>query len=210
MKSLRPIAAGTVIPPADLLTWEKPSSWQGMRVEWSSTAAPVPVLLGKLPALDTEGGGELCIFGSRYELSDALIDGQPLGAGYFVEYVIVWERSAGDWVRHRLLQHESVTFSEVGEPDDYLAAKVVVDREAFCPNGPPKWKDSEAVWPTCGTKPMMFHGQLALPDSKVARDLFTWGLSIYLFSAQRGDSIVFKIIEQETDFQTADEHYASE
>lgn len=181
-----------------------------MRIEWSSKAAPVPVLLGKLPAHDTEDGGELYIFGIRYELSAALIDGESLSAGHFVEYVVVWRNSAGDWVRHRLLQHESVTFSEVGERDDYVAAKVVVDRKMLCPHGPPDWKDNEAVWPTCDEKPMTFHGQLSLPDSKAARDLFTWGFSIYLFSAKHSDSIVFKIVEQEIDFQTANEHYASE
>jgi hypothetical protein len=181
-----------------------------MRIEWSSKADPVPVFLGKLPASDAQGCSGLYIFGARYELSDALIDGQSLGLGYFVEYFVIWEKSVGEWAVHRLLQHQSVTFSEVDEPRDYVAAKVVADRKALCPNGLPRWKDSEAVWPTCDKKPMTFHGQLALPDTKVARDLFTWGLSIYLFSAQRHGSIFFKIVGQEADFQTAEEHYVSE
>lgn len=198
------------MPPVDSLIPARPTSWQGMRIEWSSGAAPVPVFLGKLPASDAGVGSGLYIFGARYELSDALIDGQSLGPGYFVEYFVVWEKSVREWAVHRLLQHQSVTFSEVDEPRDYVAAKAVVDRKALCPNGPPRWKDSEAVWPTCDKKPMTFNGQLALPDTKVARDLFTWGLNIYLFSAQRGGSMFFKIVGQETDFQTAEEHYASE
>ena len=184
--------------------------WQGMRIEWSSTSAPVPVFLGKLPAANAEGSGELYIFGARYELSDALIDGQSLGPGYFVEYAVVWEKSPGEWTARRLLQHQSVTFSEADEPRDYVAAKCVTDRKALCPNGPPRWKDSEAVWPTCDKKPMTFRGQLALPDTKVARDFFTWGVNIYLFAAQRSGSSVFKIVGQEAEFQTAEEHYASE
>ncbi len=198
------------MPPVDSLISARPASWQGMRIEWSSSAAPVPVFLGKLPAANAEGGGELYIFGARYELSDALIDGQLLGPGYFVEYFVVWEKSPGEWDVQRLLQHRSVTYSEIDEPRDYVAAESVTDQEALCLNDMPRWKGSEAEWPTCDKRPMLFHGQLALPDTKVARDLFTWGVNIYLFSAQRGGSRLFKIVEQETDLQTAEEHYASE
>jgi hypothetical protein len=181
-----------------------------MQIEWFSRAAPVPVVLGKVPASDAAGERGLYIFGARYELSDALIDGQSLGPGYFVEYFVIWEESVGEWAVHRLLQRQGVIFSEVDESSDYVAAKAVADRKALCPNGPPRWKDSEAVWPTCDKIPMTFHRRLALPDTKVARDLFTWGLSIYVFSAQGGGSILFRIVGQETDFQTAEEHYASE
>jgi hypothetical protein len=181
-----------------------------MRIEWASSAAPVPVFLGKLPAADAEGEDGLYIFGARYELSDALFDRQSLGPGYFVEYFVVWAESPGEWVVRRLAQHRSVTFSEIDEPRDDVDAEDVTDRKALSPNGLPRWKESEAVWPTCDKKPMTFHGQLALPDTKVARDLFIWGMNIYLFSAQRGGSRVFKIVQQETDFQTAEEHYASE
>jgi hypothetical protein len=210
MHSVWPIAVGVVMPPVESLVQARPISWQGMRIEWTSRAAAVPVFLGKLPASDAEGGRELFIFGARYKLSEALIDGQSLGPGYFVEYFVVREESVGKWVVHRLLQHQSVTFCEADEPGDYAAASLVVDRNTLCQGGPPRWKHSEAVWPTHDQKPMTFRGQLTLPDTQVARDLFTWGLNIYLFSAEPVRSIVFKIIEQETDFQTADEHYASE
>jgi hypothetical protein len=210
MKSVRPIAVGSVMPPISALISKKPRSWQGMPIDWSSDAAPVPVFLGKLSAVKAEGCGEVYVFGARYELADALIGGQSLGPGYFVEYFVAEERSPGEWSIHRLLQRQSVTFSEGDEPGDFVAADSVADKKVLCLDGLPKWKGSEAVWPTYGKKPMRFYGQLTLPDTKVARELFTWGMNIYLFSTQRDDSTIFKIVAQETDFQAAAEHYASE
>ncbi len=57
---------------------------------------------------------------------------------------------------------------------------------------------------------MRFLGQLALTDSAVARNLFTWGVNAYLFSAQADDELLFQLFEQEANLQTADEHYADE
>lgn len=209
MKSIRPVVVGTVVPPIASLISVRPSSWLGMRIGWTSESAPVPVFLSRLHGADVVGA-ELYVFGARYELSDALIDGQSLGAGYFIEFFVVWEEAPGRWTVRRLLQHQSITFSETGESGDYIAAEDIRDQMLLCSRELPIWKTSEAVWPTCGDRPMKFVGQFSLPDTKVARDLFTWGENIYLFWAQTGSSVVFKIVEQEADFQTADEHYASE
>lgn len=57
---------------------------------------------------------------------------------------------------------------------------------------------------------MMFHGQLELEESDLARSFFTWGFNIYLFSAPHRGRRIFKIVWQETSFQTANEHYADE
>ena len=57
---------------------------------------------------------------------------------------------------------------------------------------------------------MVFVGQVAVPDTELTRTLFTWGESAHLFVDPHGDSYVFKVVDQDLDAQTAEEHYASD
>jgi hypothetical protein len=211
MHSIRPITVGRVLPPIDTLISGRPSSWIGMRVDWSSTKEPVPVFLGTFSAPTPDHGREVFLFGARYDLSEALVDGQSYAPGYFVEYFVVWEMPSKQWQVHRLLQRGGDTYREDEEQSrDCVDAKSIKQLRTLCADKPPKWKRSEAHWPICDEKPMIFLGQLALPDTKVARELFTWNTNVYLFFMQRQGSIAFKVFEQASDFQTAEEHYASE
>jgi hypothetical protein len=93
----------------------RPNSWQGMSVEWLSEREPAPVFLGQFSIPNNNVMDYVYLFGARYNLSEALLGGQSLGAGYFVEYFVASNRSKGGWRLHRLLQRQSVTFSESDE-----------------------------------------------------------------------------------------------
>ena len=55
-----------------------------------------------------------------------------------------------------------------------------------------------------------FLDQLALPDTDLTRAMFTWNTNVFLFEASVGSRDTFKVVEQQSDLQTAEEHYATE
>lgn len=180
-----------------------------MEIKWTTTTDPIPIYLGSFRC-PVPGCEDLHVFGTRHELSEALIDGESLGPGYFLEFVVTWKDKGEYWVAKRLLQHQSVTYSEARERGDYVGASGVFGQEALCITARPVWKASEATWPTSQGKPMQFVGQISLPDTQSTRELFTWGFNVYVFCAHRDGAPVVKIVTQEASFQTAEEHYALE
>ena len=186
---------------------DRPASWQGMDVAWASDAKPVPVYLGRFPLRHLKDLDDVHLMGARYELAEALVGGDALSDGYFLEYFVAEQRS-GRWSLHRLLQSVSVTYSEGDEKADYVPAVDVRDPRALSLGEPPEWKVSEAVWPTSDGKPMIFLGQVELPDSELTRRLLTWGITLFLFA--NGAELEFKVVEQDTTSQTAEEHYRNE
>lgn len=210
MFSIQELPVGRALPPVDSLITSRPRSWQGMVIDWSFAGKPVLVFLSEFSALPlSEHANDIFLFGARYNLQEALIGGQSLGPGYFVEYLVFRELSSGDWVTHRLLQQQSVTFSDDGETRDYVAASSIA-AASLCRGAPPRWKWDEAVWPTHQGKPMTFLDQLALPDTDLTRTMFTWNINVFLFEANVGSRDTFKVVTQESDLQTAEEHYATE
>lgn len=198
----------TDVPPIEGLIPDRPVSWQGMDVAWASDAKPVPVYLGRFPVRHSRGLDEVHLMGARYELTEALVGGDALGDGYFLEYFVA-EQTTGHWSLHRLQQSVSVTYSECDEEADYVPAVDVHDPSAFALAEPPKWNVSSAVWPTSDGTPMMFLGQLELPDSELTRRLLTWETALFLFAS--GDrELQFKLVEQDTTAQSAEEHYRHE
>jgi len=131
------------------------------------------------------------------------------GEGHFLEYFVLEGSSADGWVLYRLLQRASVTHSEENEPGDYLTARDV-DAASQSVEAPPRWKASEAAWPTYAGAPMKFLGQVHLPENDVTRALLNWDWNVYLFWTYANGANRFKIIDQPTDLQTAEEHYADE
>ncbi len=93
---------------------------------------------------------------------------------------------------------------------DGVPAREVKDPAALAPHVPPAWKASEASWPTHEGTPMHFSGQMALPKTDVTSNFFSWRSTFFLFYAESGDRSVYKIFEQETHAQTAEEHYELE
>ncbi len=207
---MKPVDATSTRPPFSVLPTSKPERWVVYSLEWLSDQPPVHVLLGSIPS--TEHGTDLVVLGARYDCSTALFDGEKRDhGGYFVEYFVAEEKAPESWKVHRLLQRGfSVTHSDSDQNGDHVAAPTVKDAAARSTGAVPRWKASEAQWPTFGGEPMTFHGQLALYDSPVARTLFTWGMNVYLFSAVNGGDRVFKIVDQDAKLQTAEEHYADE
>jgi hypothetical protein len=198
----------TDVPPIEGLIPDRPVSWQGMDVAWASEAKPVPVYLGRFPVRRSRGLDDVHLLGARYELTEAVVGGDAFGDGYFLEYFVA-EQTTGRWSLHRLLQSVSVTYSEGDEEADYMPAVDVRDPRAFALADPPKWKVSAAVWPTSDGKPMTFLGQVELPDTELTRRLLTWETALFLFAS--GDmELQFKVVEQDTTAQSAEEHYRQE
>jgi len=56
---------------------------------------------------------------------------------------------------------------------------------------------------------MVFVGQAFLPENKVTQYFLTQDKFIYVFIAFN-DALIFKITTQDSDLQTADEHYQLE
>jgi hypothetical protein len=192
------------LPSIEELIADRPSSWQGMDVAWASDAKPVPVYLGRFPVRHLQDLEDVHLMGARYDLTEALVGGDALGDGYFLEYFVA-EQTTGRWSLHRLLQSVSVTYSERDEKADYVPAVDVRDPRSLSLGEPPKWKVSEADWPTLDGKPMTFLGQVELPDSELTRRLLTWEITLFLFAGAA--ELEFKVVEQDTTAQTADEHY---
>jgi hypothetical protein len=57
---------------------------------------------------------------------------------------------------------------------------------------------------------MCFVGQVALPETKLTRALFTWGMNVYLFWKLVNGQDCFKLVEQGVGSQSAEDHYATE
>jgi hypothetical protein len=210
MYSINKLPDDSMIPPIDTLLKGRPDAWQGLPIDWSCASDPVPVYLARFRTSKDLAVPNVFLFGARYNLVEALLEGESLGAGNFVEYFVVCGRPEASWSLHRLLQRQSVTFSEVDEAKDYVPADTVTNLSNLVVHRLPCWEsESDAAWPTNHGKPMIFLGQIALPETKLTRALFTWGISVYLFWSPNGrDS--FKVITQASGVQTADEHYESE
>lgn len=200
--------AADLPPQIESLLPGRPASWQGMEVEWASEAKPVPVYLRRFSLQHSRVVDDVHLLGARYDLTEALVGGDAFGRGYFLEYFVA-EQTTGHWSLHRLLQSMSVTYSEGDEEEDYLPAVDVVEPRAFSFAEPPKWKASAAVWPTSDGIPMTFLGQIEFPDIELTRRLLTWETSVFLFASGDTDP-QFKLVEQDTTAQSAEDHYRQE
>ena len=157
-----------------------------MTLEWLSERKPVPVFVESFGVPSQPAETPVFLFGTRYDLSEVLCEGETLGdgEGYFVEYFEVEESPAGGWLLHRLLQRASVTYSEEDDPDDSLPAREV-GASSRSVDAPPRWKSSEAEWPTYAGAPMKFLDQVELPETEVTRTLLTWNTNVFLFWTTR-------------------------
>lgn len=191
------------MPPISVLVRSRPASWLGQPIVWQSLEPPVPVFMDEIPLRD--GSRSAFLFGTRYDLAEALVGGQDYAPGFFAEYFVVVGNS-GKWQVHRLIQNGSVTYSNREERKDYVPATHV----GFGSERRPKWKVSEAVWPLCDGKPMRFVGQVLLDKTKFKDQCVPTGISVYLFEADEGGEDCFKIVTQNAAAQTAEEHYRDE
>jgi hypothetical protein len=185
-------------PPITDLVRDPPASWQGLPVSWTSEFPPSPVFVAQFTIAPER---DVWLFRASYSLTEALVDGDELGGGYFVEYFVADEDAAQTWAVHRLLQRESVTYAESDERDDYVAAADVGNQGALSIHGPPAWVAADPIWPTQAGNPMQFVGQRAVDEG---------AFELYLFWVRAGAGNVFKIVEQERGAQSAESHYEDE
>ena len=76
---------------------------------------------------------------------------------------------------------------------------------------PPRWASrSDATWPTYAGEPMLFVGQVALPENDVTRALLTWDVTLYLFRSRSGERDSFALVVQHSSEQSAEDHYSVE
>jgi len=180
----RPLPGGLVLP----------LHWCGTELSWNNDYEPPGILLGCVRFNDEE----CALLGYRLELtqSDAEYDGHILAFRVLT--------SNGD---HRLVQTESVTYSEDDEAEDY---QMVGDLQAL-PQGPaPRWKPDIAVWPTVESRPMQFVAQWRVPSVDATR-CFTTDEDVFLFAAKNNAGQTrFKVVTQDWTEQSPDEHYELE
>ena len=204
---------GVALPSLEDLIEGPPTSWLGRRLEWLSAPSPEPVFLRMFDVAGlADSSDAVFVFGARYDLTTVLADGESYDEGFFVEYLLV-EHERENSVLHRLTQRGGIAYTEAGESfdaPDYVPAHEIRDPAALSLRSRPHWKASDAYWPTHGGVPMQFVGQMALPKNDVTSSLFTWGETFYLFGATDAGRRLFKVFEQETHGQTAEEHYALE
>lgn len=58
--------------------------------------------------------------------------------------------------------------------------------------------------------PMNFVGQLQLPKTKLTQKHLSWNDTVFLFTAMEEGRRSFRVVTQETRFQSASDHYRDE
>lgn len=202
MQSLVKIPKDIESPPPALLVAERPARWQGLDVTWTSHDPVSATLIGVEKACPTVDG-PVYLLGRRYDTEEALVDGESMGDGFFMEYVVLVQLPAG-WQSYRLIQQESVTYTDRDEEDDCVPA-------AKLKKTGPKWQSKrEAYWPTLGGDPMDFVATFEILDTPVARASLGWNVNVHLFVAKDGEGPCFKVVEERRGEQSADAHYDRE
>lgn len=183
-----------------------PTTSFGKPVEWEAGYEPQPVFIGRcaVPAC-----GELLVFGVRYDFEWRTLP-EP-GKGYFVRYIVVQQTAEGP-VAHVLGQKLSTTYQSLEETRDSVFASDLKKKDlpALCLAEAPNWKAGSAQWPLLSGTPMHFVTQFALKESDLTRRWLTFNESVFLFWREHEGRPVFKITDQETRFQSAEDHYRAE
>lgn len=204
-----------VLPPADELIRDRPTTWFGFPVEWLTSSSPVPVFMQKFGLAPDVGSTAVYLFAARLPVAEALFDGEAWADdGFLIEYFAIDKNPDGDWTAHRLRQRgHSVVHADRNEGQtDCVPAKAIDDPITLSIHEPPAWKLWVADWPTCDGKPMRFVGQVKPPDNDVTRSLLVspWDVTIYLFCAPSDGGTRYKLVTQDRGAQTAEEHYELE
>jgi hypothetical protein len=151
------------------------------------------------------------LFGVRFDLNKAAIRGRTLPEGYFLEYLVLDSAGTGQTI-YRLRQHRTPTYSAKASGKDYIRANDLAEEQIaeLLLNDPPRWKVEDAVWPNLDGRLMFFVGQAALVENEVTRRFLVWDKAVFLFWARESLGVAFKIVAQDIDYESAEEHYAHE
>jgi len=210
MHSVRKIPDGLELPDLNQLISGRPPTAFGDSFDWINLNEPVPVFIERLEICIESVRRLIMLFGARYENSEIRVNGQKRHAGHgnFIEYFVIEKIHTG-WKAHRLLHHKSVTMTDLDEENDFISADKINASE-FSLDNVPSWVKSEAQWPTLRGAPMVFVGQVTLPETEVTRTFLTWDKKIFLFWLPEGDNSRFKIFAQNVKFQSSEDHYREE
>jgi hypothetical protein len=207
------LADDLVLPPANELITDRPSTLIGLPIEWTRSSKPVPVFISSFDLAPGVDGEKVYLFGARQPMRDCVVDGESWGVdGFFMEYYAIDANPGGGWNVHRLRQRgHSVVYADRDEDEeDCVQAKTIADPIVLSIRKPPAWKLWAAEWPTCDGKPMRFVGQVKPPKNEVTEELLEWVSTLYLFCAQSAEGTRYKLVKQDRGAQTAEEHYELE
>ena len=197
------------LPPEHEIAGLPLARWAGDAVVWKKVRTPQPVYLSNFVVPQVDASGVL-LFGLRHELSDAIVGGRSYDSGYILEYVAAWSEPDSKWSYRRMLQQRDPVYSDRPDGSAYVSADEVADPKKWSIGQPPRWKAADANWPVSGGFPMSFVGQLRLPKTKLTQKHLTWNTTVFLFTAMEDGRRSFRVVTQETRYQSASDHYRDE
>lgn len=191
--------------------------WGDGKYEWKKDAGIGPVYIRKFGPLASVQHSvpkcEVWLFGFRFNFRDAKIEPHRANSGYYVDYCTVI-RSNGILDRVLYLgQRRSVEYTHKDCNERALVVSNMKKKEySTLPRigSAPVWKKANMGWPITEGRPMVFIGQVTLPENDVTSQYLTCFKSIFVFLAQEDGEYIAKIVTQQADQQTAEEHYALE
>lgn len=209
MISIRPLDEGVQLPPESLIDLPRPAKWLCEDLKWTTSEPATPIFLDCFRSSASSPSADLFLYGVRHDLRDVLVGGCRMD-GHFLEYVVVRDEGGSEWGVHRLLQQAGVPYSGDFAKRDWVSADSIPEPRSLCRRALPRWKWSAAQWPTEDGRPMIFIGQVTVPETRVTRSLFSWDIHVFLFASGDSASPRFKVVEQDANAQTAEEHDAAE
>jgi hypothetical protein len=192
------------------IEFELPKSWQGLSIDWKTDSHVIPVFIAQfeIPGLRAD----VYVYGARFETSNAMLNDKELPPGFFIEYKVVEIEEPDHIEIMHLSQHRGITYNDHGSKNDHVPASEVnwSDALKLSFNSPPRWKVEDAHWPTHKGNLMEFVGQVDLIENEVTKKLLTWNKRIFLFRAKLSEKATYKIITQDLDYQSSEDHYLIE
>ncbi len=198
------------VPNPSALVTTRPEAWAGFAIDWKVSVPPEIVYIGSFEGHDPLEALIVHVYGSRFERTDCVVKGLPDSDGFFIEFYVLWKQRGADWQLQRLLQRGTETHCAVFEPDDVVSPSYALRRNPHKRRRKPQWVASEGRWPTLNRVPMLFLGQVLLPENEVTRHFFSWAESIFVFFSEGKNGVDFKITTQDVGVQSLEEHYDKE
>jgi len=181
--------------------------WHGMTATWPVEYRCQPTFIGQFQ----QEQSDIYLYAVRFDLAEGDIEGFDSLDGHYLDYVVL-EFKQKQPCFHRLTQCSGAVYSIEGAalrcvPALSLNTKT---RRQLTVNGAPNWKLHDAEWPTLNDTPMHFLGQVALADNAFNRANLSVNSTSYLFCETNTSTSTFAIVEQQTHYQSIEEHYATE
>lgn len=131
--------------------------------------------------------------------------------GFTVEYEVLAVDESQSISRHHLAQRQSTPWCESGGVDEPERLDMMSKKQAV----PflfqkPKWRRSEAEWPTAHGELMLFIGQVFTPENDITSEYLSSDM-LYLFAAGSDTGgLQFAMTVMDVSEQSAEDHYKTE